>query len=105
MPILGRMKPAFVHRAILLPLLVALIGCSAPPALTALPASTRPAPALVPIDTLLAQVAPARATVQVADNLAARAARLRARAALMRGPIIDPATRARLAAAIARGAA
>lgn len=61
------------------------------------------APQLVPLDNLLASIDPPRATDATGSALSARAARLRARAALMRGPVIAPETRARLAAAIARG--
>ncbi len=58
-------------------------------------------PDLVPIDRLIAQAVPGRATAQARDALAARAQGLRARAVAMRGPVHSPATRARLAAAIA----
>jgi hypothetical protein len=58
------------------------------------------APRLVPIEGLIAQASPGRATVAARDGLAARAAGLRARAAAMQGPVHSPATRARLAAAI-----
>lgn len=58
-------------------------------------------PALVPIDGLLAQASPGRATAFARDALAARAAGLRVRAAAMHGPVHSPETRARLAAAIA----
>jgi hypothetical protein len=92
------------------PALIAVILCAATlPACTPLPdglssrTSTAPPPPLLPLETLLAGVDAPVATDAVADNLASRAARLRARAALMRAPVLDPATRARLAAAIARG--
>lgn len=58
-------------------------------------------PGLVPIEGLIAQAVPGRATAGARDALAARAAGLRARAGAMRGPVHSPATRARLAAAIA----
>lgn len=58
-------------------------------------------PVLVPLEGLLAQAAPGRATDASRDAVAGRAAGLRARAAAMRGPVQDAATRARLAAAIA----
>lgn len=64
-------------------------------------ASTGPAPQLVPIEGLIAQAGPGRASQAASDALAGRAANLRARAAAMRGPVHSPATRARLAAAIA----
>lgn len=43
-------------------------------------------PALVPIEGLIAQASPGRATATAQDALVARAARLRARASAMRGP-------------------
>jgi hypothetical protein len=58
-------------------------------------------PVLVPLDGLLAQATPGRATAAARDGLAARAAGLRARAAAMHGPVHSPDTRARLAAALA----
>ena len=81
----------------------ALLACAPVPVGLSQNTSTAPPPPLLPLDTLLATVDAPVATAAVADNLAGRAARLRARAALMRAPVLDPATRARLAAAIARG--
>lgn len=77
-------------------------GCAALPAVdagrTARPASL-PAPQIAPLDRLLAQGAvPPRAGPAAEAALAARAAALRLRAAAMRGPVADPATRARIAA-------
>ncbi|MDP3263702.1 MAG: hypothetical protein U1E06_06925 [Tabrizicola sp.] len=75
-----------------------LTACTSFPDIDALPASTiHTPPRLVPLDALLAEVdadAPA-----APDPLADRAARLKARAALMRGPVHDPQTRALLDAA------
>ncbi len=65
--------------------------------------TTAPAPALLPLATLMAGIAAPRATDASATALATRAARLRARAGLMRAPVLSPETRARLAQAIARG--
>ena len=63
-------------------------------------AGTGAPPALVPLDGILAASdAAAAASADPAPGLAARAAALRARAAAMRGPVTDPATRARLAQA------
>jgi len=62
---------------------------------------TSETPSLVPIDGLIAQAGPGRATAEARDALAARAAGLRARAVAMRGPVHSPETRARLAKAIA----
>lgn len=69
------------------------------------PTQSAAPPVLMPLDQLLAQAkvqtdGPARAA-----GVVDRAARLRARAGLMRGPVHDPATRARLAKAIAEGRA
>jgi hypothetical protein len=78
-----------------------LQACTELPALG--PTASGAEPTLVPIDLLLAQADdPGKITT---DALAARASRLQARAGLMRGPVLDPATRARLAAAIAAGQA
>lgn len=75
-----------------------LTACATFPEVDAFPASTNPTPPeLVPLDRLLAEADAGKpsAPVSVAD----RAARLQARAALMRGPVLDPETRARLDAA------
>ncbi|WP_431300471.1 hypothetical protein [Tabrizicola sp. BL-A-41-H6] len=75
-----------------------LTACATFPEVDAVPASTIPTPPqLVPLDTLLAEadVGKPFAPTSVAD----RAARLKARAALMRGAVHDPETRARLEAA------
>lgn len=87
-------------------LALALAGCTPLPDFAAFPeGADAPPPALLPIDRLLAGTdAPAMAEAQ-GQGLSARAARLRARAALMRGPVHDPATRARLAAAVRAGRA
>ncbi|MES2667389.1 MAG: hypothetical protein V4712_14925 [Pseudomonadota bacterium] len=87
---------------------LAIIGaCATFPELDRLPdAPTADLPRLLPLDQLLAQAnAAPRATEAAAEGLAGRAARLRNRAALMRGPVHDPATRARLSAAIEAGRA
>jgi hypothetical protein len=83
-----------------LALLCILTGCAEFPELDASPPSSGAAPpVLVPLDSLLDQTAASA----LAPDLAPRAARLKARAALMRGPVMDPATRARLASAITSG--
>jgi len=82
---------------------VTMVACTPLPIGLSSPTSTAAAPPLLPLGGLLAQVDAPVATQAAADNLAGRAARLRARAALMRAPVLDPATRARLAAAVARG--
>jgi len=90
-------------------LLAGLFGCSAHPnldAATSAQARVAPYPMLAPINTVLG----AAETLTTADpprelaEVAARAARLRQRAAILRGAVVDDATRARLAAAVARQA-
>lgn len=94
------------HRFALL-FCLALAACAEMPdlALPAAPASGA-APRILPLDDLVAQARldPPGTAVAAPAPLMGRAAALRARAAAMRGPVNDPATRARLAAAIdARG--
>lgn len=61
---------------------------------------------LLPLEEVLAGAsATPRASDDVAQGLAGRATRLRNRAALMRGPVQDNATRSRLIAAIRAGGA
>lgn len=86
-------------------LCLALSGCATVPDLGPLPTAVGPTPQILPLDQLIAAAQGGRLTVAMGDALVARANRLRARAAAMRGPVQDPATRARLAAAIARGGA
>jgi hypothetical protein len=87
-----------------LPLLAA-VACTPLPDVPPLPDNGAPPPMLAPLDSLMAGIPSPRATDAASNALAARAARLQARAALMRGPVLDPETRRKLAAAIARGAA
>ena len=94
-----------VARALLCFALFAPGGCATFPEMGRVPSAQAVAPDLLPMDTLLARVGVPRATLAVADDLAGRAARLRERAALMQAPVMDPATRARLQAAIAAGRA
>ena len=61
-----------------------------------------PYPALMPLGALLAGSADGTTTAEDGSALAARAAALRARAARQQGPVVDAATKARLAAAVAR---
>lgn len=82
-----------------------MAGCSEFPALdNAVSASARHAdyPGLLPLDQVAADSAGAEATQAAIKGLAGRAAALRARAARLRGPVIDDTTRARLQAALAR---
>lgn len=98
---------AACRRLMVLAALATAAGCSQFPEVDAFAASqaTGPAPALLPLDQVLAaDAAPARAA-DAGEALAARAALLKARAALMRGPVPDPATRDRLGAAVAAGGA
>jgi hypothetical protein len=92
-------------RALLCLALTAPGGCATFPEMGDVPSAKAVAPDLLPLDSLLAQVGTPTATVAVGNALVARAARLRARAALMQAPVMDPATRARLQAAIAAGQA
>ncbi len=58
-----------------------------------------PAPSILPLEPLLAQIPAAGTVIAIdPDGLSSRATRLRARAAAMRGPVTDPATRTRLLA-------
>lgn len=85
---------------------LASAGCAPMPAVDAFPpGDPMPAPSLVPLDIILAQAAAPADIETRANTLSARAARLKARAALMRGPVHDGTTRARLAAAISAGRA
>jgi hypothetical protein len=97
------------HRSsflLMLALSAGLAACATIPEIGPFPAATSgPPPALLPLDDLLAQAAVPGRAEPVSGALAARAARLRARAALMRGPVHDPATRDRLALAIRHGRA
>jgi len=80
-------------------------GCTRFPALDArISAQARAAdfPRLLPMTQLMAGVSEAQIVDATSADLAARMARLRARAARLRGPVIDPASRARLMAAIRR---
>lgn len=86
----------------LLPIFLILAACAETPRLDrsgSLPPG--PPPAILPLDELVAQAAVPGLSDTVAPSVAARAARLRAKAAAMRGPVHDPATRERLSAAIA----
>ena len=83
-------------------LAILLGGCSGPPELADQPIKAAASPVILPLDLLLAQAGPAAARGPGA-SLDARAARLRARAKAMQGPIGDPQTRARLLAALRAG--
>jgi hypothetical protein len=77
----------------------ALAACSQFPELdedAALGARDAPYPDLLPAETLRAQVADARITPDSQTALKARIARLRSRAARLRGTVVDGGTRARM---------
>jgi len=97
-----------MRRFALLAACLACFGCAQFPELdAAVSASANDAgfPTLVPLDTLLARAdAPMADAVAVAGNLAARTAALRARAARLKRPVVDPQTRARMDAAVRRHA-
>lgn len=80
-----------------------LIGACAPfPQIAGVDASqaaNAPYPDLVPVETILAR-APEQATPDL-GNMNARLSALRARAVGLRGPVIDGATRARMARGVA----
>lgn len=80
-------------------LVLLLAACGDMPQLAAPAPPPGPAPSIVPLEPLLVQI-PAQGSIIAVDptGLSARAERLRARAATMRGPVADPETRARLLA-------
>lgn len=87
-----------------LAVLLAITGCAPVPVFeTQAPQIATEPPPLLPIEQVLAMAQTGQLTVQSGDALAHRAAGLRARAAAMRGPVMDPATRARLMRAASSG--
>lgn len=96
----------FGHSSLSVIVVLAMAGACTPlPDIPPPAVSDGPAPTLMPMDALLSGIAAPRATDATGDALAARAARLRTRASLMRAPVLDPETRQKLAQAIARGEA
>ena len=85
-------------------LVLALLAACAPAPDLGAPPATRTGgwPRLVPLDSLLVQRQGLTVTPEVGSGLEARAARLKARAARLRGPVIAPAERTRMLAAWAR---
>ncbi|KPU84125.1 hypothetical protein JI58_05695 [Marinosulfonomonas sp. PRT-SC04] len=82
-----------------------LAGCSDFPELdAAITPAARMAgyPSLVPIPQILTDAQDVQITEQSVANLQGRVGRLQARAARLRGPVVDSATRARMRKAIAR---
>ncbi len=76
----------------------AVSGCATPPRIDtpALAAATGPKPVILPLDEVIASAQTTGAALAAQGDLGARAARLRARAAGMRGAVLDPETSARL---------
>lgn len=97
------MRFAPVLHALALSLPFAGAGCGTFPELDRITIADKGlTPELVPLDPLLAASPTTRATPAAADDLTARAAALRMRAAtLQRQGAIDPATRARMAGGVA----
>ncbi len=95
-----------MHRAFALCICLALSGCTQFPQLDAVvseSAKNAPYPTLAPVDGLLARAnASTTDPAAVRGDLASRVAALRARAARLRGPIIEPPVRARMNAALRR---
>ena len=92
-----------LSRLIILCLCTALTACTRFPALeSALSpgAEDAPYPDLLPIETLTARVPDPLIADDSQDALAIRAARLRARAARLRGTVLDTDSRARMQAGI-----
>ena len=84
---------------------MALGGCATPPDLgnTVPPElEAAPYPRLLPLEQILADSATAEATPELEAALEARAAVLRARAAGLRGPVIEPPLRSRMARGVTR---
>ncbi|WP_456386903.1 hypothetical protein [Profundibacter sp.] len=82
-----------------------LAGCSDFPELdAAITSAARNAdyPNLLPIDQLIADAQQVQISPETVTNLEGRISHLNARAARLRGPVIDGASRARMRAAIAR---
>ena len=97
------------RHAITIAILAGLVGCGDIPnvgARQAEAARNAPYPDLVNLDGLLAaaQNQPARITPTSVATTNTRIAALRARAARLRGPVIDAATRSQMRAATARAA-
>ncbi|MGK7752022.1 MULTISPECIES: hypothetical protein [unclassified Roseovarius] len=88
-----------IRRLPALALAFALSACTQFPELdgaTSRETRNAPYPALLPVEDLRARVAEPRVTDRTAPSLEARVAALRARAARLRGSVIDGASRARL---------
>ncbi|KPN62201.1 hypothetical protein AKJ29_08030 [Aliiroseovarius crassostreae] len=97
--------PSFFQFPAVILTVAALIGCSAPSGID-IPMSPAAQhadyPRIQSLDLLLAQRTDVRTATDFAAPLASRASALRARAARLRGPIVDQATRARMMGALRR---
>jgi hypothetical protein len=98
-----------IRPALLLATVVGLTGCANIPDVggaDAAAARNAPYPTLIPLDDVLsaAQRTPAQITPATIATTNDRIARLRARAASLRGPVVDAGTRSRMRAASARAA-
>ena len=92
-----------MKQAMPLALAALLCGCTAFPELdgTVPPALERADfPALVPVEPLIAGAQEVRIAPETAPSVLARVAALRARAARLRGPIVDSGARARMRAGV-----
>ncbi|WP_116599959.1 hypothetical protein [Primorskyibacter marinus] len=93
-------------RLILALTLASFAGCTSFPELEAAQTpgiQSAAYPRLLPLDTLLTEEGDPRATPEAMGDLAARVARLRARADRLRGPVIDSGTRSRMARGVVEG--
>lgn len=95
--------------ALLLATVVGLVGCAKIPDVggaDATAARNAPYPTLVPLSDVLntVQNTPSQITPATVATTNDRIARLRARAASLRGPVVDAGTRSRMRAANARAA-
>lgn len=96
-------RPALALPLLLLAAAAGPAGCARFPAFPGGEvAATGDYPALLPLELLLARGAGGAIDAGLTARLEARGAALRARAAALRGPVIEPPTRARMAAALAR---
>ena len=96
-------------RSILFATILGLSGCDDIPDIGSAQADAArnaPYPDLVPLDALLASAPSTAPRITPASITATndRIAQLRARAARLRGPVVDPATRSQMRAASARAA-
>lgn len=85
-----------------------LAACTGFPALDGKVSATARAaayPKLLPINDLLTRPSPPRLSETDVAALTARAARLRRRAAALRGPVVDQSTRKRLASSVSSSVA